>query len=75
MIQETQQLEAAAEERRDVSGRSGGQRGGRGGLVLRELREGDERQLPGAQLIGGAHRGGAGEQKPVEVKSGGRGPW
>ena len=53
VVQATQQLEAAAEERQEISGRSGG----RAGAVLRELREGDQRQPPGAlQLIGVGHR-------------------
>lgn len=59
VVQATQQLEAAAEEWREVSRRSGGRRGGRGGLVLRELREGPARQLSGAlHPIGVGHRGG-----------------
>lgn len=48
VVQATQQLEAAAEEWREVSARSGGRRGGHGGLVTGELREGAERQAPGA---------------------------
>lgn len=64
VVQATQQLEAAAEELRKVSRGSGGRRGGRCGLVLRELREGPARQLSGAlHLIGVGHRRRGGEDE------------